>query len=124
VGERDRPLGHGVDVELLRHPSQRVEEVGLEEPVAAGAGELGQVGQVLVREPELAKVVERVLEPARDREPPAERVLPEGEVEDRLAVGPSGAPRGARHGELVEVREQREGRPVQLGELPHGEPPA
>ena len=97
-----------------------VEEGGLEQLLAVAPADLGEIGEVVRLEAQRLDQVDRVLQPASEREPSSERIAAEGHVERRLQLLHAGLPVRVGHGELVQIGEQGERRPVQLGRKAHG----
>src|SRR5437868_3854107 len=85
-----------------------IEESRLEHRLARVGAQLAQVAQIVVGEAQLADVLERRGQSGGDGETGLERRPAEEEVEDRLPIFHAGLPRRRGHGELVEVRQQRE----------------
>ncbi len=116
VREDHGALGHGVDPTRKAHRAQVREEGRLEQRLAVAAGDRRQVRQVGGVEAQPLEELDRRLDATRDRVRAAERVAPEGQVEDRLALGLAGLPVAVGHGQLVQVREQRQRRAVEFSE--------
>ena len=107
VREHDGALEHRVDVHTQLEGTQVVEELRLEQLAAAGRVERAQVGHVLVRERELVHEVGQLRHAARDGVAALERVVAKVHVEAGLRVALAGLPIALRHGELVQVSQQR-----------------
>ena len=119
VREHHRPLRNGVHVTGEPAVPQIVEKGILEQPLVVVAPQLRQVLEVAGIEPETLQHPDDVPEPATHGETAMVRIFTKGEVKHRFLLSGSGLPVGVRHGELVEVRQQREGVVVELFEGMH-----
>ena len=99
VLEAERRL-HKLEAELGEAPTPQ-------QLAAAGRVERAQVGHVLVRERELVHEVGQLRHAARDGVAALERVVAKVHVEAGLRVALAGLPIALRHGELVQVSQQR-----------------
>jgi hypothetical protein len=121
--EHDRPFRHGVDVAAEGEIPEGVQKALLEERGAVVALQAREVFEVTFGKVEALDVLDGELEPAGHGEPAAEGGLAEEEVERRLLPVRARLPVGVGHGELVEIREERQRILVDAAENAQGEIP-
>jgi hypothetical protein len=124
VREAQPPFGHRVDGAGEAQRREMIDEALLEQRLAVGAAQRSKVFTVAGVEREMLEVVERLVEPGRDRMTTAERMPAEMEMEHALALRDAGLPVPVRHRELIQVGQEREGRTIEIVELAHAFPPA
>jgi hypothetical protein len=97
-------------VATQRKTRELVEEAGREERTPGRGAQLGEVLEIGGLEGQVLDPLERLAEPAEHREGTTERSVAEAELERRRQLVTAGAPVAARHGQLVQVGEQRAAR--------------
>jgi hypothetical protein len=110
----ERPLGHRCHIDGEPQPGQVLKEFALEKRLPVVACERGEILDVRLTKPERPEVLEGLPQSRGDRISAAERRLAKEQVEHGRLFGSPQLPIAVGHGELIEVRQQRQRRAVQV----------
>ncbi len=106
VGENQRAFGDGVDIAGEAQVAEIIDEAEIEEGLSIVAGQGGQVGQFVFVEVKILEIIDDIGQSAGNAETAVEGILPEEEMEDRLAFVDLVFPIAVGHCQLVKVGEE------------------